>query len=347
MKLNSVRPGIAGLNPRIGILPVILLLLFLSPLIEKCNYNSGAVTDCATIFSSDTANTEAFSRKTRIQLNHVRFMLSSSIYADMQYLDGDLIPRQKDDAVDFDRPESFQLNARSAGIGIDARVLEALFNNKVFNYNGSPLRNLSIQFIRDGKSGLPRIFLKGEIYLKLLWIPFTQVGRLELDTTTNNLVMQMDSIQVLGSIPTLELMNLVHLKLEELVKLPADRGVVIRGNDIILRPFDLFPPPRISGKIDQVKMDALHNRLLIYMGALQQQGKGKGGNPYASLHITGGVLKFARFYMHHADLLLLDSDAGDEFVFNLPEYIRHVNHGRVEILKNGAVRAVLPDFNDI
>lgn len=50
-------------------------------------------------------------------------------------------------------------------------------------------------------------------------------------------------------------MKLFGLELEKLIRLKLDRGEQVEGNDLLLAPDRMLPPPRIEGKVTAVDPD--------------------------------------------------------------------------------------------
>lgn len=279
-----------------------------------------------------------------IHVSNTDFMLTPSISAWIDFLDGRLVSKGPSPAIDIDDATSFSVEIDGARVGLHRTVLETVFNDGVFAYPDAPLRNLHIRFVNVAKDGKPigHIELNGEIRY-VTWMSFTQVGRVEIDRERNVLVMKMESVTLLGHIPSLALLQRSPLTLESILKLPPDRGVSIRGNDILLFPFHLFPPPTLNGRLSNVEIDVVGQRFILSFGE-------KVVRPVSfrnSIRLSKGTLKFGRLVMTPTDVLVLDADERDPLVFQLPQYARHVSRGTVRIGPDHAVVATGPDFNDL
>jgi len=86
-----------------------------------------------------------------IRMQNVRFKWSDKVYIDT----GDLAVRAmplRGSVVNFDDLDSFVLTMQQSEVRVHADVLEGMFNESVFNYPGSKLRELKVTMTEeDGK----------------------------------------------------------------------------------------------------------------------------------------------------------------------------------------------------
>jgi hypothetical protein len=177
-------------------------------------------------------------------MRHVLYHVDDRVILQIEYLRGALLPT-RDEPPWFDDPESFSLAIDTGVVTISATSLSALLNDYVFNYDGSPLENLTVSVDKG------QLKQKGTLHQGIP-LPFTI--RAELSTTPDGrLRLHPTSVEVAG-IGVKGLMRTFGIELENLVKVQRGRGVEISDNDFLLSPAGLLPPPRIEGRVTSVRL---------------------------------------------------------------------------------------------
>ncbi|MGH9891951.1 MAG: hypothetical protein ACREA0_08215, partial [bacterium] len=251
----------------------------------------------------DAANVET-------QMRNVDFHVDSSIVLHIGYLRGKLRPTSRNRPPYFDDKHSFVLAIDSATIGITPASLSDLLNRYAFAYPGSPLRKLTIT-LEDGR-------LKQEG--KMRGISFSMVGDLSL-TPDGELRLRPSSIKAAG-IGVAGLMKFFGLELEKLVKLKEARGVRIRGNDFLLSPTELLPPPRVEGRLAAVEVGDSTIVQVFRPPPGRRVRPLSVPDPKAPnyMYYRGGVLRFGKLTMNRTDLMIVDAVTSDPFDFFLDQY---------------------------
>src|SRR5262249_30747340 len=133
-----------------------------------------------------------------------------------------------------------------------------MFSESVFNYPESRVRDLRVSIVKDD-GGVGRLVrLSGKVDV-VAWIPFTMFAHLGVDQATNTLVISVDHLKVFHVIPATKLIRWTPMHLDRIIALPPNKSLMVNGNRLMVKPFGLFPPPRISGTIAgvQVQDDAV------------------------------------------------------------------------------------------
>jgi hypothetical protein len=183
---------------------------------------------------------------------------------------------------------------------------------------------------------------------KVVSLPFTI--RTELSVTGDGrLRLHPTSVKVLG-IGVKGLMRTFGIELENLVKVRQGRGVEVAGNDFILAPSGLLPPPRIEGRLVAVRL--LPDAVGQTFGASKREGRGESLHPSDPsapnyLYFHGRVLRFGKLLMDDADLEIVDADPGDPFDFSLGNINRQLVAGRSHNLKDFGLVTTMPDYGDL
>ena len=237
-----------------------------------------------------------------IRLQNVRFKWSDRVYIDTADMAVRAVPIQGT-LVDFDDLNSFVFLVQKSDVVIRPDVLEGMLNESVFNYPGSKLRDLTVSMTEnDGQRALR---LEGKVKV-MFWIPFKMNAYLGVDPQTNTLVMEVHKVKAMGFLPASKLIKMEPFQLEHLISLPPNRSLSIAANRIMIKPFGLFPPPRINGKIASVSIEDKVIRLGFAGDAISAPKAA--GNNY--VYIKGGTSQFGSFRMLQNQHLDPGSESG-------------------------------------
>src|SRR5947209_6393920 len=191
-----------------------------------------------------------------IVMEHVNYRVARDIVLQVRWLRGRLRPAVPDRPVVFDNPPSFSVVIDSAEIAITTSDLGKLLNSYVFAYPGAPLKNLSVSVAGN------RVTQKGTMH-KGVDLPFEVEGALSA-TPEGILRLHSDKIKS-AHLPFKGLMHLFGEDLSKIVNTNEARGVRIDGDDILLFPNRLTPPPHIDGRVTSVRIEA--NKIVQVFGS--------------------------------------------------------------------------------
>lgn len=288
-----------------------------------------------TFLAGDTVRSEG-SSGVLIRLQNVRFKWSDRVYIDA----GDMAVRavpMHGNTVDFDDLDSFLLNVKQSVVRIRPDVLEGMFNESVFNYPESKIRKLKVE-VRE-RDGVNVVHLTGNINV-VTWIPFSMDTKLSVDRSTNTLVMDVAHLKVLGFLHATGLIKMKPFHLDRLMTLPPNKSLMVDGNRMMVKPFGLFPPPRVNGTMASVEVDS-EMISLKFAGAPVPAPKSPGKN---YVYLKGGTSQFGHFRMVDTDVLIRDRDQGDRFVFSLNRYAELIPKSTIDIHDTRSVRVTMPDI---
>jgi hypothetical protein len=192
-----------------------------------------------------------------VQMRSVSLHLDRSTVLEVSRLRGQMAPTQRGRPVTFDDPNSFVTRITSAEIAISTRTLSDLLNQRVFDYPGAPLKKISIS-TEQGK-----IIIEKGVMHKGVDIPFEVKGTLDVNTA-GDVRLHADKIEA-AHISAKGLLHLFGEDLSQLINVKQDRGVRIAGNDILLSPGKMLPPPKIQGKVIGVRIEG--DRLVLTFGS--------------------------------------------------------------------------------
>ena len=287
----------------------------------------------ASLAGAQTSPTEAV----EVQMSNVTFHVDPSIALDVRYLRGALQRRSPDTPPFLDDKLSFTLSIDTARIGITPAALSEVLNRYTFAYPGSPLRKLVVT-IEHGQ-----IKQQGVMH----GMSFSVIGDLTL-TPEGELRLHPSSIKAAG-IKVGGLMKFFGLQLQKLVDAKRARGVRIEGNDFLLSPTRLLPPPAVEGQLARVEVtdSAIIETFRPAAGrfaaplALPQ--------PDASnyMYFKKGVLRFGKLTMTDTDLLILDATPSDPFDFVLDRYNEQLVAGYARTSLARGLVVTMPDYRKL
>ncbi|HET9328309.1 MAG TPA: hypothetical protein VFQ05_16195 [Candidatus Eisenbacteria bacterium] len=281
----------------------------------------------------DTAQV-AEGRGVAIRLQNVRFKWSENVYIDTNDMAIRAVPLDGSTVV-FDDLETFRLVLQRSVVRINPQVLQGMFNEAVFNYPGSKIRDLKVDFVESGGERL--IKLSGKVNV-VFWVPFSMYTDLSVDRRTNTLVLNVDHLKVVG-IPATKLLKWKPMNLENLIAMPPNKSLTVNKNQIMIKPFGLFPPPRIDGKMSKVSLDGDVLELEFSgppIAAPQSEARNY-------VFLRGGNSQFGHFRMLDTDVLILDRDERTPFGFSLPRYAALIPQSDIEVHNTKEVLVTMPD----
>jgi hypothetical protein len=294
----------------------------------------------ATFLAGDTVQT-AQSRGVPMRLQNVRFKWSDKVYIDTPNLAVRAVPLEGT-TVNLEDLSSFLLKVQQSEVILSPEVLEGMLNESVFNYPGSKLSDLKVK-IEPGNEehgGGHVLHLNGNVKVGF-WIPFKMNARLRVDTQTNTLVMDVEHVKALGILPVGKLIKMEPLQMEHLISLPPNKSMMVRDNEIMIKPFGLFPPPRINGRISSVTVDDKVIRLTFAGDAIPAPESPDKNYVY----LKGGSSQFGRFRMLETDILIVDQDPRDLFVFSLKDYQQMIPRSTIVLNELKSARVTMPDYS--
>jgi hypothetical protein len=273
----------------------------------------------------------------RIGLQNVRFEWSPKVYIDTRGMAVEAVAMQGR-TVNFDDPGSFVMKLQRSTVLLSTSVLEGMLNESIFNYPGSKLRNLKATLVKSEEGTLLR--LAGNVDI-VVWIPFTMDARLSVDHATNTLVMEVEKLKILKVVPATRLVKWTPFHLSRLIPSPPNGSLFINGNRILIKPFALFPPPRITGTVASVAVDPEGIRLQ-FAGEAIPAPKSTAKN---YVYLRGGNAQFGQFQMLDTNILIVDRDESTPFRFSLLHYSSLIPKSDVEVHDMGSVLVKMPDYS--
>jgi hypothetical protein len=118
----------------------------------------------------------------------------------------------------------------------------------------------------------------------------------------------------------------------------------VEGNDLILDPVLLLPPPQIAGRVTEVQVQGDH--ILQVFGTKPYAGATPLHNGNYMVY-RGAQLRFGKLTRSETDLVLIDMDSQDPFDFFLDNYKEQLVAGCTKTTPDFGLRVFMRDFNKV
>jgi len=286
---------------------------------------------------------------TQALFRNVNFHVAPGVALGIRRLRGEMVSRVPGQPVVFDDKRSFVIRIASAEVALDTLSLDHLMNDHVFAYRGAPLHRL-----RFGTRG-DELVQRGVMH-KVIDIPFTMNARVSV-TPAGLLRLHPTSMKI-GSLDGLGLMRAVGMTLGSLLDLHGARGVQVDGNDLLLDPLQVLPPPAITGRVTAVRVEP--GRLVqIFGGATGSTGASSARTSAAVpqrlvppdttvpnyMYFRHGTLRFGKLTMTDADMQIVDLDPRTPFDFSIDRYNQQLVAGYSKNRPDLGLEVFMPDLN--
>ncbi|HEY1528496.1 MAG TPA: hypothetical protein VGH51_19895 [Candidatus Angelobacter sp.] len=269
------------------------------------------------------------------QMHNVMYHFTDDISVHLINVGGSLVPTTPGHYPVFDDKESFELHITAAEITMEPQSLANVMNSHVFSASDAPLKDISVNI----ESGLLKV--KGKLHKKGD-IGFETEGHLSA-TSDGKIRLHAEKIKALH-LPVKGLMDLFDVEIADLIKNGKVRGVQTEKDDLILDPTEILPPPRLSGKINDIHLDG--NNIVLIFGEPKKY-------PWAKvpaqnyMAYRGNRLQFGKLLMTDTDMLLVDPDPRDPFDFYLDRYKDQLVAGYSKTTPTFGLRVYMVDFNKL
>jgi hypothetical protein len=250
-------------------------------------------------------------------------------------LRGQFVPTKPDGIPFFDDANSFSLAMKYAEIAISVDSLANVLNQNVFSASDAPLKKLAIT-AEGGK-----LKIKGKLHSKAD-LPFETDGTVSA-TADGKIRLHTEKIKA-AKLPVKGLMDLLGVKIQNLINTKKVSGVQAEGDDLVLDPTEILPAPKISGRVSQVRVQG--NDIVEIFGSSGDIGPDPGlkGNYMA---YRGAQLRFGKLTMADTDMVLYDMDPADPFDFYLSHYKEQLAAGYSKTTMQSGLRVYMKDYNKL
>ena len=233
---------------------------------------------------------------------NVDLHIAADVTLHVRQLRGRFIPIERDVPY-LDDKRSYAVAVDSGEVAIDITTLNALMARSMGG-DRSNVDRLKVSF----KNG--RLEQKGVID-SAVNIPFSATSQVST-TPDGRIRIHTQSMRGFG-LPVKPMLKLFSIEMGDLVKVAAGAGVEVRGNDLIIDPARIVPPPALRGRLTAVRIEG--NRLVQTFGpvsgsVLRTQTQSATLSPN-HIYWRGSQLSFGKLTMTDTDLELVDADPKD------------------------------------
>ena len=282
----------------------------------------------------------AYADSTWIEMRNVLLHIDDRGVIRIERLRGQVVTDGGRPAV-LDDATSFTIRVTRGTTRLSGDDLASLLNSVVFAYEGAPLKKLRARM--EGNA----VVLSGTLR-KGVNLPFsiTATPTLEPDGRVR---MHPTRTRILG-INGAALMKALGLQLDDLINLKKARGAVVDGNDILLEPTQILPPPMIEARLESIGVigdQLVQTFVTTPLDSIFERYVQPDSAQPNFVYFRGGRLRFGKLEMTDTDLQIIDEDQRDPFDLYLAKYNRQLVAGVSRNLENYGLRVVMPDFADL
>jgi hypothetical protein len=282
----------------------------------------------------------AFADSTWIEMRNVLLHIDDRGLIRIDRLRGQVLTDSGTPAI-LDDARSFRIRVTRGTTRMNGDDLASLLNSVVFAYKGAPLKKLTARM--EGNA----VVLSGTMH-KGVDLPFsiTATPTLEPDGRVR---MHPTRTRILG-INGAALMKALGLKLDDLLDLKKSRGAVVDGNDILLEPTEILPPPAIEARLESIQVvgnELVQTFVTTPLDSIFERYVRPDSAQPNFVYFRGGRLRFGKLEMIDTDLQIVDADQHDPFDLYLAKYNRQLVAGTSRNLETYGLRVEMPDFADL
>lgn len=275
----------------------------------------------------------------RTDMRNVNMHVSPGIVLAIRRLRGTVLSTRKGSPPALNDKGSMLINIESGDIAIDTNSLANILNRHVFGYPKSPLKNLRVsiagnEMIQTGKMK------------KVVWLSFriraTMAVTPEHEIRVHPVAISVAGIGVKGLSRQLG-------GLSKLIKLEPGHGARLDGDDFILTPSEMLPPPAIRGQLTDIKLEPGGVRQIFGAGdaARTKPVTRSGSSATNFMYFHGGTLRFGKLTMSGTDLEIVDGDQSNPFEYSLDRYQDHLVAGHSNTTPVDGLIVVMPDLQKL
>jgi hypothetical protein len=272
-----------------------------------------------------------------IEMRNVLLHASDGVVLQVRALDGEFVSRGAGQPPVFDDPRSYTVKLRAADISMDVASLNALLRQSLATQPASPIKDVTIS-LEDGA-----LKATGKLH-KGVWVPFSMTASVS-GSPDGSIRLHATKLKAVG-VPVKGLLDLLGLDVASLMKMPPGSGLRADGDDLLMDPTALLPPPRMEGKVKAVSISG--NRLVMQLAGAGAPPKRPATLPSPAsrnyLYFYGGSIRFGKLTMSDADMQLIDNDPSTPFDFFPAHYEDQLVAGYSKNTRRKGLQVFMPDY---
>jgi hypothetical protein len=269
------------------------------------------------------------------EMRNVDLHFTHDVGLHVRSLRGRFVAQGNRPAPYLDDPRSYSVTIDSGEVALDLASLNAMMTRALVGH--SNVRKIQVSIDDEGQLRQKGTVAKG------VPIPFDVKATIG-PTPDGRVRIHSESVKGFG-IPVNPLLKAFGVKMDGLFKVDADRGITVDGNDVLLDPSTLLPPPAMRGKITAVRVEK--NAVVQIFGNGEPQHLSPAASSKNYIYWRGGQLSFGKLTMTETDLELVDDDPGDPFDFSIDRWNDQLVAGYSKMTPQSGLKQHMPDFNDL
>jgi hypothetical protein len=246
-------------------------------------------------------------------------------------------PKDPSQPVIMDDPQSFSLAVLTGRVIVSPETLTELINDHVFNFEGSPLRNVVVQTKPD------LLVMSGQMNRRGRWVPFTMEGPLTISGDAT-LAFKPERTLIEGHSAN-ALLEAANVDLDELITLKAP-GVVLTKSTVYLEAGRMFPPPELTLKLKSVRIEPRGLVLDIDSPNLPRFAEPLVQSD-SYIIIRGGDVKFLTVMPVNILMQIETTERGAPLDFSLYDYRAQLAAGHIKFRPDGGLMVFLQNYGQL
>jgi hypothetical protein len=237
----------------------------------------------------------------------------------------------------IDDPQSFELVVLGGRVIVPPEALSALAATHVFNFEGSPLRQLRLE-TRPGV-----LVMSGQMNRRGKWVLFLMEGPVAI-SDSETLAFTPLKIEIDGKSAN-ALLEAANVDLDELITLKAP-GVTLNKSTVYLKPGPMFPPPALTMKLKSAKVE--ERGLVLEAASAVQPAFPEPLVPSGSyIVMRGGDVKFLNMMPVNILMQIMATEPAARLDFSLYDYRTQLAAGHLKFRPDGGVLVYLKNYTEL
>ena len=275
--------------------------------------------------------------ETQIFMRHVIYHVLPNVALRIESFDGVMVQARQGQIISLDVPTSFSLQIHSADSSISSANLSALVNSYILPRAGTPVRDLTIKLNPD-----QTVSVSGTFH-KLVDLHFTSRATLQV-TQGGNMRMHLFDMRV-GRILHESILDFLGMNVAKVAQPKNPQAFRVEGNDMIFPISQMFPPPRIYGKLQSLSIAQGRLRLVFGGSPAAPFPPPQPACSYVLFH--GGSMRFGRLTMTPVEMELVSLKPASHFDFSMARYSEQLVAGYSKSLANGGLVVHMASYADV
>lgn len=271
-----------------------------------------------------------------VDMRNVDLHVTSQISLHIRHLHGQFVAQGARQAPYLDDPRSYSVSVDTGEVAVDLASLNAIMA-RALEQGRSNVRRVEISIDSNGQLRQKGVMKKG------VSVPFDM--KASVSATPDGLIrIHSESMKGFG-VPVNPLLKVLRVETEDLLKIEPGHGIRVAGNDLLLDPSRLLPPPGMHGRLTAVRVEK--SALVQVFGPGTPRPMSSSSPATNHIHWRGGQLSFGKLTMTETDLELIDEDPRDVFDFSVDRWQEQLVAGYSKTTPARGLKAHMPDYNDL